>query len=101
MRRGKTRTLGGMNANALETEVLSRIAEDYEAAHTIAGDIARDLKRPVSEAEVLKALLSLAHGGLAQAFVYEANGQRYRPIDAAEAARVKEPWFMVTKSRGG
>jgi hypothetical protein len=99
MRRGKTRTLGGMNASALEAEVLSRIAEDYEAAHTIAGDIARDLRRPIPEAEVLKALLSLARGGLAQAYVYDSKAQRYRAISASEAQQEKQPWFMSTRAR--
>ena len=88
-----------MNASALEAEVLSRIAEDYEAPHTIAGDIARDLKHPVSEAEVLVALLSLARGGSAQAYVYDAKGQRYRPISAAEAQAEKDPWFMAKRAR--
>jgi hypothetical protein len=34
--------LGGMaNASAFQREVLSRVAEDYEAPHTITSDIAR------------------------------------------------------------
>src|SRR5258708_3989376 len=45
---------------SFEDEVLGRISSDYEAAHTNADDIARDLKRPVTQAEVLAALLSLA-----------------------------------------
>jgi hypothetical protein len=46
-------TLGGMaSLTALQREVLSRVAEDYEAAHTITSDIARDLGRAVSEVEV-------------------------------------------------
>ena len=99
LQRAKIGTLGGMNASALETEVLSRVAEDYEAAHTIAGDIARDLKQPVSEAEVLTALLNLARGGLVQAYVYEARNQRYRSVSAGEAAAAKDPWFMAKRAR--
>src|SRR4249920_2324361 len=78
----------------LETEVLSRVAEDYEAAQTIAPDIARDWKHPVLEAEVLGALLNLARAGLVQAYVYESSEGRYRPISAEEAEGTKEPWFM-------
>jgi hypothetical protein len=87
-----------MSASALETEVLGRVAEDYEAPHTIAGDIARDLKRPVSEADVLAALLSLARGGLVQAYVYESKNQRYRAISASEAADAQDPWFMAKRA---
>lgn len=77
----------------LETEVLSRVAEDYEAAHTIGPDIARDWKQPIAEAEVLAALLNLARASLVQAYVYETNERRYRPISAEQAEGTKKPWF--------
>jgi hypothetical protein len=85
------------SSSALELEVLSRVAEDYEAAHTITGDIARDLKRSISEAEVRQALLALARGGLVQAYLYDASAQRYRTISPTEAEAAKEPWFMSIK----
>ena len=78
-----------------EDEVLGRVSNDYEAAHTITGDIARDLKRPVTEAEVLVALLNLAHSGLVQAYVYDASNKRYRAIAAGEAKDAKELWFKA------
>jgi hypothetical protein len=77
-----------------EEDVLGRVSEDYEAARTIRGDIERDLKRPVSEAEVLRALLDLAHGGFVQAYIYEATENRYRAISPSEAEQAQEPWFL-------
>jgi hypothetical protein len=87
-----------MSASTLHTEVLSRVGEDYEAPHTIADDIARNLKRPVSEEELLAALLALAREGLVQAYVYEPKSQRYRAISASKAATVKDPWFMAKRT---
>jgi len=82
--------------SAFELEVLGFVADDYEAPHTIAEDISRELKRPTSEAEVLGALLALAHTGMVQTYVYDSSGSRYRPITAHEAASEKDPWFMAT-----
>jgi hypothetical protein len=82
--------------NSFELEVLGFVAEDYEAPHTIAGDIARELQRPTTEAEVLAALLSLARTGLVQSYVYDSGGSQYRAISAKEAASTKDPWFMAT-----
>ena len=65
------------SATALHREVLSRVAEDYEAAHTITADIARELGHAVSEAEVTAALLELARAGSVQAYLYESSAQRY------------------------
>jgi len=85
------------SSSAFECEVLSRVAEDYEAAHTITADIVRDLKRAVSEAEVRQALLALARGGLVQSYLYDTCAQRYRMVSPAEAEAAKEPWFMSVK----
>jgi hypothetical protein len=89
------------SASALQQEVLSRVAEDYEAAHTITSDIARDLGRAVSEVEVRQLLLALAYSGAVQAYVYDAGTQRYRTVSPAEAAAAKEPWFMAVKDAKG
>jgi hypothetical protein len=89
------------NASAFEREVLSRVAEDYEAAHTITSDIARDLGRAVSEAEVRQALLALARSGAVQAYVYDASAQRYRTVSPADAEAAKEAWFMAVKDAKG
>jgi hypothetical protein len=82
--------------SAFELEVLGFVADDYEAPHTIASDIARELQRPTTEAEVLAALLALARTGMVQSYVYESGGSRYRAISAQEAASAKDPWFMAT-----
>jgi hypothetical protein len=87
------------SASALQREVLSRVAEDYEAAHTITSDIARDLGRSISEAEVTQALLELARAGAVQAYVYDVSSQRYRTISPAEAEAAKEAWFMAIDRR--
>jgi len=84
-----------MSLSAIEDEVLGRCADDYEAPHTVASDIARDLGRPISEAEVREAFLSLALAGLVQAYVFEASSSRYVPISATEAARREAAWFMI------
>jgi hypothetical protein len=86
-------------ATALQREVLSRVAEDYEAAHTITADIARDLGRSVSEAEVTVALLELARAGSVQAYVYDKSTQRYRKVSPGEAEAAKEAWFMAINRR--
>jgi hypothetical protein len=82
--------------SAFELEVLGFVADDYEAPHTIAEDIARELQRPTTEAEVLAALLSLARTGLVQSYVYDSGGSRYRAISAKEASLAQDPWFMAT-----
>jgi hypothetical protein len=82
-------------AAALQREVLSRVAEDYEAARTITSDIARDLGRSVSEVEVTQALLELARAGSVQAYVYDTSTQRYRAVSPAEAEVAKEAWFKA------
>jgi hypothetical protein len=82
--------------SAFELEVLGFVADDYEAPHTIARDIARELQRPTTDGEVLAALLSLARSGLIQSYVYDSGGSRYRAISAKEASSTKDPWFMAT-----
>lgn len=84
-----------MSISAFEGEVLGRCGSDYEAPDTIANDIARDLKRPVTEAEVRAAFLSLASKGLVQAYVFEPSTSRYVPISSAAASRDEAAWFMT------
>ena len=80
----------------MQDEVLGRCADDYEAPHTIAGDIARKLGRPIPEAEVLAAFLSLASIGLVQSYVFEASDGSYVPISVAEASQQDAVWFMIS-----
>ena len=79
-----------------EFDVLSRITDDVEAPHTISGDLARDLARPVSDADVLAVLLELTTAGLAFAYQYDATDQRFVEIDASRARSYEEPWFRST-----
>jgi len=79
----------------LEQEVLDRIADDYEAAHTITTDIVRDSGRSVSEDEVRRALIKLAHQGLIQAYLYNDHAQRYQSIRPIDAEAEKQPWFKA------
>lgn len=82
--------------STFELEVLAYVADDYETPHTLAEDIARELNRPIAEAEVLTALLALAKSGLVQAYVYDQDSRHYRPISAHDARKEHEPWFMAT-----
>jgi hypothetical protein len=79
----------------LEQEILDRVADDYEAAHTITDDIARNSGRSVTEDEVRKALINLAHQGLVQAYLYNDHAQRYQSIRPVDAEAEKLPWFKA------
>jgi|GEM_PF-3382247 len=80
-----------------QKEVLNRISDDFEAAHTITGDISRDAGKEVSEADVLAALLSLVEAGLASAFQYNEVTQTYEQMDGSQAASLAEPWFFARR----
>ncbi|MGA8005126.1 MAG: hypothetical protein WCA17_03420 [Burkholderiales bacterium] len=82
--------------SAFELEVLGWVANDYEAPHTIAGDIARETGRLTTECEVRAALLALAQSGMVQAYAYDARANCYKPITHSEAASTDDPWFMST-----
>ena len=85
-----------MSLSSFELEVLGRVADDYEAIDTIRDDIARDLKRPVSDEEVGLALLALTRSGLVDAFVYDASSSQYRRADVDQSS-VAELWFLTSK----
>ena len=72
------------------------LGNDFEAPHTIASDLGRDLGRVITEAEVRAALLHLALKGWAQASLFEALSGRFVPIEAEEAAQQQSAWFMAT-----
>ena len=80
-----------------ENEVLGMIGNDYEAPHTIAGDLSRELGRPISEVAVRGALLSLSTKGLAQAYRFDQAAYDYLPIDSGAAANEPKAWFMATR----
>ena len=80
-----------------DDEVLERVADDFEAPHTIATDLARDLGREVTEYEVLQALLALATSGQVQVFVYETTKQDFVPVDVSEVVSCETLWFKAKK----
>ena len=59
------------NVDAFDLDVFGRVGDDYEAIHTIRGDLERDLGRPVPSEEVGAALLRLAAQGLVDAFEFD------------------------------
>ena len=90
-----------MTQSAFEKEVLGFVCDDYEAPHTIAIDIARELGRPITEAEVRVALLALAAKGQVQAYVLDKASNRYVPISSSAASHESDAWFMATVAAGG
>lgn len=85
-----------MSLSPFQLEVLNWVLMDYEAPHTIAKDISREIGRPVSEVETLNALVALAEAGLVQAFVYEDVSQRYEAIELGRFQSAEEVWFAAT-----
>ena len=63
-----------------EKNVLNASRDDYEAPHTIAADLSRDLGRAVDEHEVMSAFVRIANLGLVQAFEFDATAQRFLPV---------------------
>ena len=85
-----------MHVTEFQMEVLGRVADDYEAIHTIRGDMERDLARPVSEKEVGSALLGLVALGFVDSFVYDAANTKYQRV-AVETQAVQKLWFLISK----
>jgi hypothetical protein len=82
-----------MSLSKFEVNVLGWVLNDYEAVHTIRGDIARDLGRPVSEEEVGAALLTLARMSLVDVFFFDVALSQYRPAGPDEFP-VAQLWFL-------
>ncbi len=87
-----------MLLGAFEREVLGWVCDDYEAVDTIRDDIARELGRSVSYAEVTSALLVLARAGFVDAYVYDSSSSTYRRADVNQSP-VEDLWFL-TNSEG-
>ena len=66
--------------HAFELDVLGAVSNDYEAVHTIHGDLERDLGRPVSLEELASALTRLVELGFADAFVFDPELRNYRKV---------------------
>ena len=65
--------------------------------HTIAGDISRELKRTITEPDVLAALKALTGAGLVQPFIFDETKKAYRSTELGSAPDEKL-WFMATKA---
>jgi len=85
-----------MSVTEFELEVLGRIADDYEAIHTIRGDMERDLGRAVSEEEVASALIALVAVGYVDAFSYDSTSSKYQRVPV-ETRSVSELWFFINQ----
>jgi hypothetical protein len=85
--------------DSFNDEVLDRVANDYEAPHTIVADLARDLGREVTEQEVLQALLALAISARVQAFVHDTTKHDYVSLAVDDVASHKSLWFKAKKQQ--
>jgi hypothetical protein len=81
--------------NAFELDVLGRVADDYEAVHTIRSDIERDLARTVSASEIEVALVRLVEAGFVDAYSYDAQGHAYGKVNIGSAPAA-ELWFLIS-----
>ena len=81
--------------DAFDLEVLARVGDDYEAVHTIRGDIERDLGRSVSDAEVATALLRLEALGFVDAFEFDTAGNRFAHT-ASTGRDTNDLWFQMS-----
>ena len=85
-----------MTLSDFEIQVLEFVANDYEALHTIQGDLARDLQREVSGEELGAALVKLALSGLVRSFSYGAENGKFQQIAAPDGTSVAKCWFLIS-----
>jgi|SRR3954465_964375 len=79
-----------------EKEVLGWLFDDYESPSSIAGDIARDLGRPVTEAQVSGALRALVEKGFAEAFQYNKEAEAFERIELSSSAASTDLWYLAS-----
>ena len=84
--------------DAFDLDVFGRVGDDYEAIHTIRGDLERDLARPISVDEVGAALLRLVSLGFIDAFKFDAERNAFCRVKAT-VHPTEELWFL-TNARG-
>ena len=77
-----------------EREVLGWLLDDYESPSSIAGDIARELDRPVTEAQVSEALRALVQKGLAEAFRYDKEAEAFERIQLSSDTS-DDIWYLA------
>lgn len=91
-----------MNASdTLDEKVWLAAVNAYEAPHTIAADLARDLGRSVSESEVLSSFVRLARAGRVEAFQLSPSQPHAVRVPVAEIATIAEPWFLAAEVEHG
>jgi hypothetical protein len=83
-------------AEPFDLDVLGAVADDYEAVHTIRGDLERDLGRSISVEELSSTLVSLVELGFVDAFTFDAALGNYRKIGLASQSP-NELWFFISK----
>jgi hypothetical protein len=83
--------------DAFELDVLGAVTNDYEAVHTMRGDLERDLGRPVSDAELSLTLTRLVELGFVDAFVFDSTLGTYRRAKPGEVAPT-ELWFFASQA---
>lgn len=83
-----------MDEAAFELEVLGWLLNDYESPSSISADLARELGRRVTEAEVSDALAALASRGLAQAFRFVRGA--WVEVEPDQARDCDDLWFLAT-----
>ena len=76
--------------------VLEWVSHDYEAPHTIAGNVSLELGRSVTQTEIFEALLALASEGLVQPYVFNKESSEYQKIDFSKLSKQTDPWFLAT-----
>jgi hypothetical protein len=78
-----------------EREVLGWLLDDYESPTSIAGDIARELGRSVTEAEVSETLRVLVQKGLAAAFRYNKEAEAFERIGLSSNMASDGLWYLA------
>ena len=78
-----------------ELEVLGYVADDYEAVHTILGNLERDLGQTISDEELFSALTNLAHAGLVDTFEYNQSANSFSKISPTTAVHSGQFWFLA------
>ena len=78
-----------------ELVVLGYVADDYEAVHTIRGDLERDLGRTIADEDLFTALANLARAGLVDTFEYNPIAKTYSKISPSAVANGSQFWFLA------
>ena len=80
-----------MHLNKIEVLLLNSLADDYENISSILPDISRELKRPITENEIVSCLRQLLTKRLIDA--YRFDSQRYEKVGSVDT--FNNMWFMI------